>query len=134
MTIEKLKRYRELKTELEDMDSQIIIVKDSTKGTSKYPPYIMQTHHIEGVAPDDYNLLEHKADLKAQIDEIEDFVKSIDDSIIRKAIILKYIEIKKDHKKKKMPAPKWFQVAQQIDCGLSGDGLRMKVKRFLKKI
>lgn len=133
MTIEKLKRYRELKSELEDLEQNIPVVQDSVQGSQAEFPNVLQNHHISGVEPVNYSLLERKSDLKAQIKEIEGFVRGIDDSIIRKTINLKFIEIKQDHKKKKKPAPKWYQVAQQVDCGLSGDGLRMKVKRFLEK-
>lgn len=135
MTVEKLKRYREWKSELEDISSKIDDVKvtDSTEGSQKDFPYILCNHKIEGVADEDSNLLVRKSTLKAQIKEIENFVNGIDDSIIRKAINLKFIEIKKDHRQKRKPAPKWYQVAQQVDCGLSGDGLRMKIKRYLEK-
>lgn len=134
MTKEKLKNYRNLKLELEDLEIKIhtLKVQDSVSGTSKYPPHIMQTHRIEGTAPENYSLLEHKAELKAQIREIEDFVNNINDFVVRDALNLKYIRIEEDRNGKKKPAPKWFQIAQKIDCGLSGDAIRMKAKRFLK--
>lgn len=133
MTIEKLKRYRELKSELEDLEQNTPVVQDSVQGSQAEFPNIKQNHRISGVEPVNYDKLERKSDLKAQIKEIESFVRRIDDSIVRKAINLKFIEIKKNHNQKRMPAPKWYQVAQQVDCGLGGDGLRMRVKRYLKK-
>ena len=69
MTVEKLKRYREWKSELEDISSKIDDVKvtDSTEGSQKDFPYILCNHKIEGVADEDSNLLVRKSTLKAQI-------------------------------------------------------------------
>ena len=132
---EKLKNYRALKLELEDVDAQINsgTVQDSVQASQSEHPWVKGTRRISGAPDEDYNLLVRKSDLKAQIKEIEEFVESIDDNIVYKTVIIKFIEIKKDGKGRIIPPPKWFQVAQQVNCGLSGDGLRMRVKRYLKK-
>ena len=130
VTKEKLKKYRDLKLELEDLEFEInqLKVQDSSKGSSKYPPYIMQTHKIEGTAAENYGMLEHKADLKAQIKEIEDFVKKIPDYKIRKAVRIYYLsEIEQGEDK-----PTWEDVADNFS-GETGLSVKVKVHRFLKK-
>lgn len=130
MTKEKLKNYRNLKLELEDLEIKIneLKVQDSVKGTSKYPPYIMQTHRIEGTAPENYSLLEHKAELKAQIREIEDFVNGIEDYKLKKAVKMYYLdEIEQGEDK-----PTWEDIVDEFP-GETSDSLKSKLKRILKK-
>ena len=130
VTKEKLKKYRDLKLELEDLEFEInqLKVQDNSKGSSKYPPYIMQTHKIEGTAAENYGMLEHKADLKAQIKEIEDFVKKIPDYKIRKAVRIYYIDKIEQGEDK----PTWEDVADEIP-GETSNSLKSKLKRILKK-
>ncbi|MGN0614205.1 MAG: hypothetical protein ACI4JB_09955 [Porcipelethomonas sp.] len=130
MTKEKLKKYRDLKLELEDVEMQInkLTVQDSVKGTSKYPPFIMQTHRIEGTTPENYGLLEYKASLKAEINEIEDFVDRIPNYKIRKAVRIYYLdEIEQGEDK-----PTWEDVADGFS-GETGLSIKVKVHRFLRK-
>ena len=136
LTKEQLKRYRALKFELADVNADIrnSTIHDSAKGSQKDFPWTLGTKHIEGVTDEDYDLLVRKSDLKAQIKEIEDFVNGIEDNVLHRSITYKYINIEKDRNGKVKPPLKWFQVAQKVNCGLSGDGIRMKVDRFLKNI
>ena len=136
MTKEQLKRYRALKLELQDINAGISksTIHDSVKGSKKDFPYTLGTRHIEGVPNEDYDLLIRKYNVESQIREIEDFVNGIEDNILHKSITYKYIIIEKDRNKKIKPPLKWYQVAQRVNCGLSGDGIRMKVDRFLKNI
>ena len=77
MTKEQLKRYRALKFELADVNTQIQLgsTQDSVQGSMKEFPWTIGTRHVEGVPDEDYDLLVRKSNLKAQIKEIEDFVK-----------------------------------------------------------
>lgn len=132
MTKEKLKNYRNLKLELEDLEIEIQKrkVMDSVQGTSKYPPHIMQTHKIEGTAPENYSLLEHKLELKAQIREIEDFVKSIKDYNLKKAVMIYYINEIEDGEDK----PTWEDVADEVGQGVTSGSLKMQIDRYLKNV
>lgn len=132
MTKEKLKKYRDLKLELEDLKIKIneLKVSDSVQGTSKYPPHIMQNHKIEGTAPENYDLLERKADLKAQIKGIEDFVNGIPDYKVRKAVMMYYLdEIEQGEDK-----PTWEDVVDEIGQGITSASLKMRVDRYLKTV
>lgn len=131
MTKEKLKNYRSLKLELEDLEIKIhsLKVQDSVKGTSKYPPHIMQTHRIEGTAPENYGLLEHKSELKAQIKEIEDFVDGISDYKVRKAVEMYYIN-PVDESGEKI---KWEKIADYFNDGSTGESWRKKTDRYFEK-
>ena len=88
MTKEQLKKYRALKFELADVNTQIQLgsTQDSVQGSMKEFPWTIGTRHVEGVPDEDYDLLVRKSDLKAQIKEIEDFVNSIHNYRIKKAI------------------------------------------------
>ena len=128
MTIEKLKRYRELKAELEDVNWKLQTVCDSVQGSQEDYPYILQNHRISGVEPKNYKLLEHKSDLKVQIKEIEDFVRGIKNYNLKKAVTLQYIkEIEEGEDK-----PTWEIVVNKIP-GETSDSLKSKLRRILKK-
>ncbi len=132
MTKEKLKNYRNLKLELEDLEIKIhtLKVQDSVSGTSKYPPHIMQTHRIEGTAPENYSLLEHKAELKAQIREIEDFVNGIEDYKLKKAVKMYYLDPIDESGDKYT----WEKIADILNDGSTGESLRKKSERILEKM
>ncbi len=128
MTIEKLKRYRELKSELEDLEQNTPVVQDSVQGSQAEFPNVLQNHHISGVEPVNYGLLERKSDLKAQIKEIEGFVRGIDNYNLKKAVTLYYIkEIEEGEDK-----PTWEMVVDKIP-GETSDSLKSKLRRILKK-
>lgn len=127
--IEKLKRYRELKSELEDLEQNIPVVQDSVQGSQAEFPNVLQNHHISGVEPVNYSLLERKSDLKAQIKEIEVFVNSIPFYKVRKAVKLYYIEPIESGEDK----PTWEKVADSIP-GETAGSIKMKVSRFIKTV
>lgn len=126
---DKLKEYRTLKLDLEDVEQKLEtkVVQDIVQGTSKGPPYIMQNHRIEGV-PDNYrSLLIEKSDLKAQIYSIENFVAKIPCRKARKAIRLYYMEpIDEDGNK-----PTWNMVADKLKDGSTENSIKKTVSRYL---
>ncbi|MBE6846176.1 MAG: hypothetical protein E7508_10880 [Ruminococcus sp.] len=130
MTIEKLKRYRELKSELEDVNWKLQTVCGSVQGSQEDYPYILQNHHISGIEPKNYKLLERKSDLKAQIKEIEDFVNGIPFYKVRKAVRLYYIEPIDESGNKYT----WERIADILNDGSTGDSVRMSVNRCLRNI
>lgn len=129
MTKNLLKQYRMLKLEFDDINATACskTVKDSVQGSMKNHPYIKGMRHIEGVA--DESLLYKKSDLKAQLKAVEDFVKSIEDSKVRKAIEIYYI----DDLDESCEKPTWENVADKFKDGSTGDSIKKTVSRYLKK-
>ena len=131
MTKEQLKKYRALKFELADVNTQIQLgsTQDSVQGSMKEFPWTIGTRHVEGVPDEDYDLLVRKSVLKAQIKEIEDFANGIDDYKIRKAIRIYYMEPLDESCEK----PTWESIANKFYDGSTGDSIRISVQRYLKK-
>ena len=130
MTKEQLKKYRELKFELADVNTQIQLgsTQDSVQGSKKEFPWTIGTRHVEGVPDEDYDLLVRKSDLTAQIKEIEDFVNSIHNYRIKKAIQIYYIDDIESGEDK----PTWEDVADKMDGGQSSEAIKKMVTRYLK--
>lgn len=128
---EKLKQYRTLKLELDEVNCKINekSVKGSVQGSMKDHPYILQNHTIGGVAHEDYRLLERKAEIKAKIKSVDDFVNGIDDYKIRKAIMIYYMDPLDESCEK----PTWESIANKFSDGSTGESVRKKTERFLKK-
>ncbi len=130
MTKEQLKKYRALKFELADVNTQIQLgsTQDSVQGSMKEFPWTIGTRHVEGVPDEDYDLLVRKSDLKAQIKEIEDFVNSIHNYRIKKAIQIYYIDDIESGEDK----PTWEDVADKFYDGSTGDSVKQAVSRFIR--
>lgn len=130
MTKEQLKRYRERKLELQDINAGISnsTIHDSVSGSKKEFPWTIGTRHVEGVPDEDYDLLVRKSDLTAQIKEIEDFVNSIHNYRIKKAIQIYYIDDIESGEDK----PTWEDVADKMDGGQSSEAIKKMVTRYLK--
>lgn len=132
MTIEKIKKYRELKLELDDINSKIenATVTDVTKGSQKNFPYVPCNRKISGIPDEDYSLLERKSELKSKIVEIENFVNTIPDYKIRKSVKLYYLEPIDETGNKYT----WERIADILNDGSSGLSIKVKVHRFFKKM
>lgn len=130
MTKEQLKRYREWKLELQDINAGISnsTIHGSVSGSKKEFPWTIGTRHVEGVPDEDYDLLVRKSDLKAQIKEIEDFVNSIHNYRIKTAIQIYYIDDIESGEDK----PTWEDVADKMDGGQSSEAIKKMVTRYLK--
>lgn len=130
MTKEQLKRYRERKLELQDINAGISnsTIHDSVSGSKKEFPWTIGTRHVEGVPDEDYDLLVRKSNLKAQIKEIEDFVNGIHNYRIKKAIQIYYIDDIESGEDK----PTWEDVADKMDGGQSSEAIKKMVTRYLK--
>lgn len=130
MTKEQLKRYRALKFELADVNTQIQLgsTQDSVQVSMKEFPWTIGTRHVEGVPDEDYDLLVRKSNLKAQIKEIEDFVNGIHNYRIKKAIQIYYIDDIESGEDK----PTWEDVADKMDGGQSSEAIKKMVTRYLK--
>ena len=130
MTKEQLKKYRALKFELADVNTQIQLgsTQDSVQGSMKEFPWTIGTRHVEGVSDEDYDLLVRKSNLKAQIKEIEDFVNGIHNYRIKKAIQIYYIDDIESGEDK----PTWEDVADKFYDGSTGDSVKQAVSRFIR--
>ena len=130
MTKEQLKKYRALKFELADVNTQIQLgsTQDSVQGSMKEFPWTIGTRHVEGVPDEDYDLLVRKSNLKAQIKEIEDFVNGIHNYRIKKAIQIYYIDDIESGEDK----PTWEDVADKFYDGSTGDSVKQALSRFIR--
>ena len=130
MTNEQLKRYRALKFELADVNTQIQLgsTQDSVQGSMKEFPWTIGTRHVEGVSDEDYDLLVRKSNLKAQIKEIEDFVNSIPNYHLKKAVCIYYINDVESGEDK----PTWEDVAEEIGNGFTSKKLEVQLGRYIK--
>lgn len=130
MTKEQLKRYRALKFELADVNTQIQLgsTQDSVQGSMKEFPWTIGTRHVEGVPDEDYDLLVRKSNLKAQIKEIEDFVNSIPNYHLKKAVCIYYINDVESGEDK----PTWEDVAEEIGNGFTSKKLEVQLGRYIK--
>ena len=130
MTKEQLKKYRALKFELADVNTQIQLgsTQDSVQGSKKEFPWTIGTRHVEGVSDEDYDLLVRKSNLKAQIKEIEDFVNSIPNYHLKKAVCIYYINDVESGEDK----PTWEDVADKFYDGSTGDSVKQAVSRFIR--
>ena len=130
LTKEQLKKYRALKFELADVNTQIQLgsTQDSVQGSMKEFPWTIGTRHVEVVSDEDYDLLVRKSNLKAQIKEIEDFVNGIHNYRIKKAIQIYYIDDIESGEDK----PTWEDVADKFYDGSTGDSVKQAVSRFIR--
>lgn len=130
MTKEQLKRYRALKFELADVNTQIQLgsTQDSVQGSMKEFPWTIGTRHVEGVSDEDYDLLVRKSNLKAQIKEIEDFVNSIPNYHLKKAVCIYYINDVESGEDK----PTWEDVAEEIGNGFTSKKIEVQLGRYIK--
>lgn len=137
MDKEQLKQLKYLKTEIEVIKKQIeeldyATVTDSVKGSSAYFPYVARNFKIEGLDEEGYNYkfkrlrnkLNRKIDeLMDLVEETNEFIDSIEDSLTRQIITLRYVN--------GLP---WNQVAESLGQGYTEDSVRMISNRFLEKM
>lgn len=137
MKKELLKQYRFCKKRIAELDEEIDrpkrenTVQDTVQGSQKDFPYIMRTRTICG-CPDicDSNseinrLYKERAECKRIVKEVSVFVHSVDDNIIRRALIMRYME--------GSSPPKWDKIAMKIGGGNTADSIRMTVSRYIEK-
>lgn len=132
-----MKQYRFCKKCIAELDEEIDrlkrknTVQDTVHGSQKDFPYIMRTRTISG-CPD---VLDDTSELKRLYNErtkckrvardVSVFVNSIEDNIVRRAFIMRYME--------GTVPPKWDKIALQIGGGNTADGIRKAVSRFIAK-
>lgn len=136
MDKKKLSQLRYLNKEIELLKEQIDnldynITTDTVKGSDTEYPYISRNIKITGVDIQDYErkakrlkrkLSRRVEELLDLLEEINEYIESIDDSLIRQIIILRYIN-----------GLTWDQVAVHIGGGNTADSVRMASNRFLER-
>lgn len=135
MDKERLSQLNHLKREIELLKRQIdeldyIITKDTVKGSDPYFPYTERTFTITGADYQGHDVKLHRLQrrLKRRIDELIDlveetneYIENIDDSLVRQIITLRYVN-----------GLSWAGVAAHIGGGNTPDSVRKVAERFLK--
>jgi polyhydroxyalkanoate synthesis regulator phasin len=138
MTRKELSQLRHLGKEIELLKQQIANIEykasmthDIVKGSNTSWPYEAKTFHVEGIAMPEYdkrlgrlkNKLQRRLEeLMEKREELEEYVDTVPDSLIRQIITLRYIN-----------GLSWQQVAQHIGGGNTADGVRKLCNRYIKK-
>lgn len=137
MTLRDLEQYENLKKEITDIEKRIQrlrakknIVSDTVRGSMKYFPYTERTITVTGVGVKDEKTIRSLASqlrnrqrkYEKKTLEIEDFIETLDDCVLRRIIELKYID-----------GLTWLAVARMV-CGSRDESTpRKKVSRFFEK-
>ncbi|APH24760.1 RNA polymerase subunit sigma-24 [Clostridium botulinum] len=135
MDKEQLKQLRYLKTEIEAIKKQIdnleyTMAIDKVKGSSSHFPYVQRSFTIEGVDYEEYNrktirlrkkLSRRISELMDLVEETNEFIEGIEDSLTRQIISLRYIN-----------GLTWEEVAANVGGGTTTESVRKVAERFLK--
>ena len=135
MNKNQLRQLRHLKSEIRLLKQQIDnleseIVTDRVRGSDVEHPYIEKTYIIRGLAYDRRKIKRLKEKLQRRVDdlidlvvEINEYIETIDDSLLRQIITLRHVN-----------GLTWDQVAASIGGGNTGDSVRKMHDRFLKGV
>ncbi|NFD28808.1 RNA polymerase subunit sigma-24 [Clostridium botulinum] len=137
MNKEELKQLRYIKSEIESIKKQLsdldyTVATDKVRGSSSYFPYVQRSFTIEGVDYEEYNrktirlrkkLSRRISELMDLMEETNEFIEAIEDSLTRQIISLRYIN-----------GLTWEDVANSIGGNNTADSVRMLCNRFLDKL
>lgn len=135
LKLQDLKQYQFLKSEIDDLNKRIkklkseSITQDVVSASKGSPSYAKHNITISGVQLSssrklkrlEMMLTDKKAELTTKLIDIEMQIQSIDDSLIRQIIRLKYID-----------GLKFWQVAQKIGGGNTEASVKMALNRYFK--
>lgn len=125
MTAERLKQYKSLKAEIEELAEQIhrLESSDIVQGSDREFPYIKHNMKVEtGECDHTRDMLKKELGLlKSEYHALNEFINNIADSEIRRIFRYRYIE-----------GLKWFQIASRLKVCGDGSTERKKHDRFLK--
>lgn len=135
MDKEQLKQLRYLKTEIEAIKKQIdnlecTMAIDKVRGSSSHFPYVQRSFTIEGVDYEEYSrktirlrkkLSRRISELMDLVEETNEFIEGIEDSLTRQIISLRYIN-----------GLTWEDVAANVGGGTTTESVRKVAERFLK--
>jgi len=127
MTIEQLKKYRDICSEIDEIQQELNgkHYAADTVSVCTPPSYTAHSKRIEGYLPDGntISLLARLSDLRAQKRACEEYIDSIKDWQTKEMFKAKFYEGKT-----------YLQVAMKIGKGrLSEDCVEKRIKRYLKK-
>lgn len=134
MDKEQLKQIRYIKSEISVIENQInsiepSMVTDKVIGSSSYFPYTQRSFTLEGIDTEEYErrtrrlqrkLMKRKEKLLELQEEVNDFINNIEDSLVRQAITLRYID-----------GMSWQMAAKEIGSNTTADSIRMAVNRYM---
>lgn len=134
MDKEQLKQIRYIKSEIAVIENQInsiepSMVTDKVIGSSSYFPYIQRSFTLEGIDTEEYErrtirlqrkLMKRKEKLLELQEEVNDFINNIEDSLVRQAITLRYID-----------GMSWQMAAKEMGSNTTADSIRMAVNRYM---
>lgn len=134
MTKQQLKQFKYLKNEIRMLREQIDnlkagIVSDVVEGSEGEFPYTKRRFTITGVDCEEYErkskrlqkrLQRRVDDLMDLLEEINEYIEGIDDSLLRQIISLRHVN-----------GLTWDQVAASIGGGNTGDSVRKTHDRFI---
>lgn len=125
MTAERLRQYKSIKAEIEELAEQIQMLESSdiVQGSDREFPYIKHNMKVEtGECDHTRDMLKKELGLlKAEYHALNEFINNIADSEIRRIFRYRYIE-----------GLKWFQIASRLKVCGDGSTERKKHDRFLK--
>jgi DNA repair ATPase RecN len=120
-----------LRKQIEDAEYAIEKASDVVSGSNREWPYEPRKFHVEGVAVPDYEdkvrrlkrkLERRTEELIDKREELEEYIATIPDSLIRQILTLRYVN-----------GLSWAQVAAHIGGGNTADSVRMAHNRFLRE-
>ncbi|MEG1256885.1 RNA polymerase subunit sigma-24 [Clostridium sp.] len=135
MDKEQLKQIRYIKSEIYLIENQIdniepTMVTDKVTGSSSHFPYVQRSFTLEGIDTEDCErrarrlqrkLIKRKEKLLQLQEEANEFISNVEDSLVRQAITLKYID-----------GMSWENIARKMGSNTTPDSIRMAVNRYMK--
>lgn len=130
MTKDELKQLAALQREinlLQNHIEQMPVEYDWVVGSDDEFPYGRQTIGLGGYSNERYKrirtgLERKKQECLAKVDEMTTFINTVEDSLLRQLLIMRYIQRKK-----------WQQIVAEMGYEYTEDQLRKKLERFLEK-
>lgn len=124
MTRQQLKQYRRKKQEIEFLEKKIRLVVPE-----EYVSDVVVGSHMQPVGISGYGsnrvpaMSNRKAALIAECRDIEAYIESVEDSLIRLSLTIRYIE-----------GQSWNDVAEAVGGSNTEDSVRMLCSRFLRSV
>lgn len=125
-----LKQLQHLNREinlLQDQIEQMPVEVDSVSSSQDEFPYCQQNVAITGYSNERYKRIRTRLERKkeeclAKVDELTAFISTVDDSLIRQLLLLRYVQ-----------GRKWCQIAAVMGSNYSEDQLKKRLERFFEK-
>lgn len=138
MTLQDLEDYAGVRREIKQTQERLkriyagsTVAHDSVKGSSNILPYQEHIITVHGIPVKDIRFAEREArrlrarivKYKHQTEAVEAFIDTLDDTVIRQIIALRYID-----------GLEWRQVARRVYGNYNENTPRMRIQRFFENI